>query len=254
MCAMRSTADVCGCFPTGRHYPGIADRLSRVALDVAGLWSGVAASTSWLSQKLAVIDFETTGLSPETDRVIEVGVVCFDNGVLSAHRNWLINPGIAIPEESRAVHKITDEELAGAPSFVKALPEIADALRGHLPVAYNAQFDRRFLYAEAERSMHKLDAPLPPALEPDVVWIDPLVWARELMQSEKSKKLTDVAARLGIALDQAHRAAGDAEATGRVLIALADKLPTSYGELIRLQTQYGARQEVDFAASRNRFR
>lgn len=251
---MRANVDVCGCFPTGRHYPGIADRLSRVAIDVRGLWNGVDATAAWLSQKIAVIDFETTGLSPENDRVIEVGVVCFDKGVLSGHRNWLINPGIAVPAEARAVNKITDEELAGAPSFVAALPEIAEALRGHLPVAYNAQFDRRFLYAEIERSLQTVASPLPPALEPDVTWIDPLVWARELMQSEKSKKLTDVAARLGIALDHAHRAAGDAEATGRVLLALADKLPSSYGELIRLQTQYAARQEVDFAASRNRFR
>lgn len=251
---MRANVDVCGCFPTGRHYPGIADRLSRVATDVRGLWSGVDGTVAWLSQKLAVIDFETTGLSPDNDRVIEVGVVCFDKGVLSAHHNWLINPGIAVPAEARAVNKITDEELATAPSFLNALPEIAEALRGHLPVAYNAQFDRRFLYAEIERSLQAVAPPLPPALEPDVTWIDPLVWARELMQSEKSKKLTDVAARLGIALDQAHRAAGDAEATGRVLLALADKLPSSYGELIRLQTQYAARQEVDFAANRNRFR
>lgn len=251
---MRANVDVCGCFPTGRHYPGIADRLSRVATDVRGLWKGVDATAAWLAQKIAVIDFETTGLSPENDRVIEAGVVCFDNGVLSAHHNWLINPGMAVPDEARAVHKITDEELAGAPTFVQVLPEIVAALRGHLPVAYNAEFDRRFLRAEIERSLQVIAEPLPAALEPEVTWIDPLVWVRELMQDEKSKKLTDVTARLGISLDQAHRAAGDAEATGRVLLALADRLPRSYGELIRLQAQYAARQDVDFAATRARFR
>lgn len=250
---MRANVDVCGCFPTGRHYPGIAERLSRVAIDVRGLWRGVEASTGWITQKLAVIDFETTGLTPETDRVIEAGIVCFDNGVLSAHRNWLINPGMPVPEEARAVHKISDEELAGAPTFVQVLPEIVAMLHGHLPVAYNAEFDRRFLRAEIERSLQVV-SPLPPALEPEVTWIDPLVWVRELMQDEKSRKLTDVTARLGISLEQAHRAAGDAEATGRVLLALADKLPRSYGELIRLQSQYAARQDVDFAATRNRFR
>jgi len=251
---MRGNVDVCGCFPTGRHYPGIAERLARVAIDVRGLWSGVDATTPWITQKLAVIDFETTGLSPENDRVIEAGIVCFDNGVLSAHHNWLINPGIAVPEESRAVHKITDEELAGAPTFVQVLPELVEALRGHLPVAYNAEFDGRFLRAEIERSLKQVESPVPPALDPTVTWIDPLVWVRELMQEEKSKRLTDVTARLGISLEQAHRAAGDAEATGRVLLALADKLPRSYGELIRLQAQYAARQDVDFAATRSRFR
>lgn len=251
---MRANVEVCGCFPTGRHYPGISDRLSRVALDVRGLWKQVDASASWITQKLAVIDFETTGLSPENDRVIEAGVVCFENGVLSAHRNWLINPGMSVPDEARAVHKITDEELADAPTFVTVLPEIVEMLRGHLPVAYNAEFDRRFLRAEIERSLQTVASPLPPALDPEVTWIDPLVWIRELMQEEKSKKLTDVTARLGIALEQAHRAAGDAEATGRVLLAIADRLPRSYGELIRLQAQYAARQDVDFAATRARYR
>lgn len=251
---MRANVDVCGCFPTGRHYPGIADRLSRVAVDVRGLWKGVDASAAWITQKLAVIDFETTGLSPETDRVIEAGVVCFDNGVLSAHHNWLINPGMLVPEEARAVHNISNEELAGAPTFVQVLPEIVAALRGHLAVAYNAEFDRRFLRAEIERTLQEVQAPVPPALDADVTWIDPLVWVRELMQDEKSKKLTDVTARLGISLEQAHRAAGDAEATGRVLLAIADRLPRSYGELIRLQAQYAARQDVDFAATRARFR
>jgi DNA polymerase III subunit epsilon len=87
---------------------------------------------------------------------------------------------------------------------------------------------------------------------PDVVWIDPLVWARELYKEEKSNRLTDVCARLGIALEQAHRAAGDAEATGRVLLALAERLPQPYGELIRLQGQMAARQDVDKSMLRNR--
>ena len=80
-----------------------------------------------------------------------------------------------------------------------------------------------------------------------MLWIDPLVWARELHKDEKGHRLGEVCARLGIRLDNAHRAASDAEATGRVLLALAPRLPTTYSELIRLQTQYGARQDVDMA-------
>jgi DNA polymerase-3 subunit epsilon len=87
-----------------------------------------------------------------------------------------------------------------------------------------------------------------PALRPEVIWVDPLVWVRELHKYEKSRKLSDVCARLGIALEQAHRAAGDAEATGRVLLSLASQMPRTYGELIRLQGQYAARQDVDIAA------
>jgi DNA polymerase-3 subunit epsilon len=91
---------------------------------------------------------------------------------------------------------------------------------------------------------------MPPAFAPDVVWLDPLVWARELHRDDKSKKLTDMCARLGIALDNAHRAASDAEAAGRVLLALADRMPTTYAEVIGIQGQYAARQELDFQQRR----
>ena len=71
------------------------------------------------------------------------------------------------------------------------------------------------------RVKHALPKALPPALREETTWIDPLVWAREILKDQKSRRLGDVAAFFGIPLEQAHRAAGDAEATGRVLLALA---------------------------------
>jgi len=160
----------------------------------------------------------------------------------------LVNPGIPIPEESRAVHGIGDEELVGAPSFAEALPKVIEPLSGRRPVAYNASFDRGFLHAEVARVRGALtDDALPPALQKDVVWVDPLVWAREILKDQKSRRLGDVAAHFDIPLEQAHRAAGDSEATGHVLMRLAAQMPAAYGELIRLQTRYAAFQEADMA-------
>jgi DNA polymerase-3 subunit epsilon len=244
-----SLDDVCGCFPTGRHYPGIADRLSLIE-EIEGLVAHLPAASRWASQKLAIIDFETTGLDPQQDRVIEIGIVCFEGGELTAHKNWLVNPGMPVPEAARAVHSISDEELKTAPAFPHVVEEIRQALAGHVPVAYNAAFDQAFLHAELDRAGVRRQEPTAPSAFLDgIVWIDPLVWARELYKDEKGHKLTDMAARLGIALDQAHRAATDAEATGRVLLALASRIPATYGELIRIQSQYAARQDVDFAMS-----
>jgi DNA polymerase-3 subunit epsilon len=244
-----SLDDVCGCFPTGRHYPGIADRIALVA-EVEGLSPHLDATARWAEQKLAVIDFETTGLDPKVDRVIEIGIVCFENGELTAHKNWLVNPGIPVPAQATAVHNITDEQLKDAPPFEKVVAEVRAVLKGHLPVAYNHAFDRAFLHAELDRTgVSRSKAKDLPAFISDLVWVDPLVWARELYKDERGHKLTDMAARLGVALDEAHRAASDAEATGRVLLALASRMPGSYGELIRVQSQYGARQDVDFAMS-----
>ncbi|HEX2675200.1 MAG TPA: 3'-5' exonuclease [Polyangiales bacterium] len=246
---MRGNLDVCGCFPTGRHYPGIADRLTRVIEEVVGLSAEIDPETRWLDTRIAIIDFETTGLSSETDRILEIGVACFARGELTLLKNWLVNPGVPIPEQARAVHNISDEEIAGAPAFAEIVSELQDVLRGHLPVAYNAAFDRGFLQAELQRAGVK-SKDLPPAFVPDVVWIDPLVWVRELYRDDKSKKLTDIAARLGIELDKAHRAASDAQATGKVLLALAERMPATYREVIGLQSRYAERHEADFALRR----
>lgn len=253
---MRASIDVCGCFPTGRHYPGIADRLARTLPVVEGLAAGVAPSTHWATHALAVIDFETTGLNPQADRIVEVGVARFVGGQLTGLDSWIVNPGVPLSAEARAIHQISDEEIARSPAIAAILPELRERLLGHLPVAYNAGFDRAFLHAELVRSgaasRKKADASQPAAFEADVVWIDPLVWSRELFRNDgRTHKLGDACARLGIAHEVTHRAASDAEAAGRVLLALAQRMPASYGELIRLQVQSAARQEID-AASRRR--
>ena len=148
------------------------------------------------------------------------------------------------------MHGITDEELEGSPDFATVMPRVLELLQGRLPVAYNASFDRGFILAEIARAAPEGMTPgdMPPAAREDVVWVDPLVWAREILKELKSRRLGDIAKHLGIPLEQAHRAAGDAEATGRVLLSLAPQLPRVYGELIRLQKRYAAFQEAEFAA------
>lgn len=239
-------AHLSSCFPTGRHYPGIADLIAKAIRDIPGLCEEFEAGDPWTDIPLVVIDFETTGTNPEEDRILEVGMVGFDKGEMSFRESLLINPRIPVPEDARKVHGITDEELAGAPTFEEALPAILEALQGRLPVAYNASFDRGFLLAEAARvSGMMTESTLPPAMRNEVIWVDPLVWAREILKDQKSRKLGDVAAHFGIPLEEAHRAAGDAEATGRVLLALAPNMPRPYGELARLQGRYGAFQEAE---------
>lgn len=248
---VKSTTDLCGCFPTGRHYPGIADLMQvlRTEVPIEGICEEYAASAPWIHASMVVIDFETTGLDPNHDRVLEMGLICVDAGQVTERYNWLINPGMSVPEEARAIHGISDEDLAQAPTFEAILPEVLRVIGQRIPVAYNADFDRRFLHAEfARTSLAKSQSPLAPALRPELIWIDPFVWVWEFQKYEKGKKLSDVCARLGISLERAHRAAGDAEATAHVLLALAPKMPKTYGELIRLQKQNSARQAADRAA------
>jgi DNA polymerase-3 subunit epsilon len=252
--AVRGGPDtVCGCFPTGRHYPGIAERIARAVVEVKGLAKELAADVVWREARFVVIDFETTGLDPKLDRVLEMGLVTFADGELQERKNWLIDPQIPVPEEARRIHGISDEDLANAPKFDEVFPEVLHLLDGRVPVAYNAGFDKKFFHAEVARlGAAAADIEPPPAVRDDVVWIDPLVWVRELQKYEKGKKLTDVCQRLGIDIGQAHRAADDATATGKVLMALAKDMPRTYGELIRIQSQYEAMQEAELVTWRAR--
>ena len=133
--AVRGRTDVCGCFPTGRHYPGIADLIADAIQKVEGLCQEFEPGSSWEDIPFVVIDFETTGRDSKTDRVIEIGLVTFEKGKVGSRQSLLVNPGIPVPEESRAVHGISDEELEGAPDFATVMPRVLESLQGKLPVA-----------------------------------------------------------------------------------------------------------------------
>jgi DNA polymerase-3 subunit epsilon len=235
-------ADHCGCFPTGRHYPGIA-HLIRVR--VVGLVDEIDPDARWIDEPIAFVDTETTGVDPKLDRIIEVGIVLGRRGEVGERRSWLINPGIPIPRESSEVHGINDEMVKDKPDFAGVLNEIAATFAGALPAAYNAAFDRAFLHNELDRSGKSL-IDLPPALQSGVAWIDPLVFARELFKGQgESRALGAVAERLGVSLQNAHRATDDAEAALRVLYALSRdaRLPESYAALIQEQRRLGQLQQ-----------
>ncbi len=225
--------------------------MAQILERVEGVFHGFDPKQPWVELPLAVIDFETTGFDPAQDRVVEVGVVCFHRGELTGKHNWLIQPGMLIPESAINVHGITDAMVADAPRFEQIAEELRNVLSGHLPVAYNAGFDRKFMHAEMERA-GQMAGDVPPALDRSVTWVDPLVWARELMPEAKSKRLGDICEILGIELNDAHRAWADAEATGRVLLAIAERMPRGYAELIRVQDQAAARQEAQMADWRRR--
>lgn len=233
---MRGLADAGGCFPTGRHYPGIAHLLRLSVEGLADDWGSEldVRDIPWVS-----IDTETTGRNPEQDRVIEVGCVFYRGGQLLDKKGWLIHPGCPIPADASAVHGIFDRDVESCPQFEQVAEEIVTSMHGFIPLAYNAEFDRAFLQAEFKRSgtEARADSTLPPALRSKVEWIDPLDWAREIQKEHKSRALGEVAERLGIALENAHRATDDAAAAALVMVAfLKDPLvPRSYGAFIREQ-------------------
>jgi DNA polymerase-3 subunit epsilon len=192
---------------------------------------------------LAVIDTETTGKDPARgDRVVEIAIVHFDKGEVQERYALLVDPGIPIPAEASEVHGITDADVKGQPRFEAIAKKVTELLAGRIAVAYNATFDRNFIYAEMRRAgiTPGTDRRLPPALRSNVEWIDPLVWARAVQPGEKSYKLGEVASRLNVSLVNAHRATDDAEAAGRVLMALLGDGAMPYREVVQKQREYAS--------------
>lgn len=205
-------------------------------------------SLPWNQQPMVMFDVETTGVEPEQDRIVEVGLVRFEpGGDVSSSWGKLVYPKCEIPDEVTAIHGISTSDVAAFPPFAGVVGPIINMGRDAIPAAYNADFDRRFLRAEAGR----LDLPdftgVIPILDPTVeVWLDPLVWVRWL-HGFWGKKLTKVCEDYGIAIESAHRATDDALAAGKLMYAISDRMPdVPLGKLLQHQDELALAQSQEF--------
>lgn len=195
----------------------------------------------WRELPLCVVDTETTGLDPETGRIVEIGIVRFERGQVAERWSTLLDPGMPIPPDASRISGITDEMVVGKPSFRDVKWEIWGRLRDRVFVAYNADFDWRYVETEMRRAGLSM---------PELPVLDPLVWARALLPNERTHKLDVICERLGVSNPQAHRAEQDAETAGRVLLRLADKVSSDLGGLLTEQRAWKDTQEAAFAARR----
>ncbi|MFB6891959.1 DEDDh family exonuclease [Kitasatospora sp. NPDC056327] len=147
----------------------------------------------------AVVDVETTGLG-RTDRVISAGVYQLDaDGDVTDHWYTLVNP-----ERDPGpvwIHGLTDDQLAGAPTFPEIAGELAERLRGRVMVAHNALFDWNMISREFSRA--GLHAPVEQR-------ICTMVLARDLRLPLPNGKLSSLAEYFGVHQRQAHNALDDA--------------------------------------------
>lgn len=155
-----------------------------------------------MSRGFAVLDLETTGLAASrNDRVIEVGVVHLDQDFrIVKCLETLIDPQRDIGPTR--IHGITAREVYGAPTFDEIAPAVTAALDGRVIVGHNIAFDLRFLAAEFGRAGHPF---------PDVVAIDTLALARDLLRSNRPPcfQLAVIAEHLGFSIDDVVGATGD---------------------------------------------
>ena len=165
---------------------------------------------------IAVIDFETTGLSPAMgDRATEVAIVMVEHGQVVDRFQSLMNAGRYIPSFIESLTGISNAMIAAAPAAEKVMAE-ANRFVGNAPmVAHNASFDRKFWEAELNRAGEKATQP----------FACTMLVARRLYPQAPSHKL-------GVLIDyhhlpkagRAHRAMADAEMAASLLGQIQDDL------------------------------
>lgn len=161
-------------------------------------------------------DTETTGIRNDKDRIVEIAAFDPIENRTFVH---LINPGIPIPPEATAIHKISDAMVKNAPPF----KEVAELFVAFCPeksvlIAHNNDaFDKLFLQAEFKRA----GVPLPP-----YEYIDTLKWARKYRPDLPRHTLQSLREVYGIAANQAHRALDDVIVLHRVFSAMIDDIST----------------------------
>lgn len=206
----------------------------------------------WHEGSLAVLDLEATGVDPRSARIIEVGLFRFEvDGTSSPIVDQLIDPGVDLPARITELTGIGSLELASmgkAPEEVLAatLSAIEAVVDEGVPIViYNVTYDWPLLAAELRRHDLGLLPRVPPA-----ILIDPLVLDRHAERFRRgSRNLKTVAARYGVRLDDAHRAAGDAAATAGVARKIAERYPEFHldgPEIVALEIEAHGRWKKSF--------
>lgn len=203
------------------------------------------------AETLAVFDTETTGVDTSRARIVSSTIALIDSeGAVTERYDWLIDPGMPIPEAASRVHGITTEvarqsgmdPAVGIAQIVAKLSSMFE--RGFPLVAYNAPYDLSLLQAEAHRYQV-------PWLHTVLPVIDPLIIDKHCDRFRKGKRtLEAVAAHYGVPLEGAHDAGEDAIAAGRVAQALAlryaHELPAEVLALHNSQIDWAEHQAASF--------
>src|SRR5512141_2279664 len=100
--------------------------------------SGLALEARSLQGPVACVDLETTGGMAAQHRVIEVGIVLLDGGVVTDEWSTLVHPGVHIPSAIAAFTGIDDAMVANAPTFEDVRAEVRRRLERRLFIAHNA--------------------------------------------------------------------------------------------------------------------
>jgi DNA polymerase-3 subunit epsilon/ATP-dependent DNA helicase DinG len=200
-----------------------------------------------MTAEIVSFDLETTGLSPKSERVIEIGAVRFgQDGVTLGELQLLVDPGIPIPLPVQRLTGITSADLFGQPSPLEAMAQLAEFCEGADLVGHGTGFDLAFCSQLLPDTFGRRDA------------MDTLELGRILLPLAGSHNLGALSRQLGLHHERPHRALSDAQATADLfrwlLVEAASLRGSTFAEMHRVAGQAGAslRHFFDLAAAERR--
>jgi DNA polymerase III subunit epsilon len=151
----------------------------------------------------AIIDIETTGGSPKTEKITEIAIFVHDGTKITKEYATLINPERNIPYFITSLTGITNEMVADAPKFYEVAKEIVEITEGMVFVAHNSSFDYGFIKQEFKSLGYEFSRKQ----------LCTVRLSRKLIPGMPSYSLGKICKALDIKINDRHRAAGDAIAT-----------------------------------------
>lgn len=167
-----------------------------------------------LDDTYVVFDIETTGLSAAYDKIIEIGGVKVQGGVIVDKFSEFINPQMPIPFKIEQLTSINDSMVMEADTVDAVLPRFLEFCEGAVMVAHNADFDMSFIFKNASDL----------GIDFKCTIVDTVSLARVLIPSISRYKLDTVAKAVGVTLEHHHRAVDDAGCTAEIFVKFIQML------------------------------
>ena len=182
-----------------------------------------------------VVDLETTGLAPKTDRILEVGAWKVENGGFVQKFHRMVDPGMKIPERITQLTGITDSMVQGQPMIDTVIREFIE-FAGELPLlGHNLMFDYAFLKHAAVNQKITFER----------MGMDTLKISRKVLAELPSRKLGELCSYYHIPQQRAHRADEDAYVTAILYEKMKEQFKENEPELfVPVQLQYKAKKQA----------